>query len=81
MTQDRREELIKSMRHKLENGKVMVRQVRHESMEDVKKQNTEKLITDDEKARLDKEIQKIIDEHILLIEGIGKQKEEELMQL
>ncbi len=81
LTQDRREELIKSMRHKLENGKIMVRQVRHESMEDVKKQHTDKKITDDDKSRLDKEIQKIIDEHTSLIESIGKLKEEELLQL
>ena len=81
LTQDRREDLIKSMHHKLENGKIMVRQVRHESMEEVKKQHNDKSITDDDKMRLEKDIQKIIDDHILLIEGIGKQKEEELMAI
>jgi len=81
LTQDRREELIKSMHHKLENGKVMVRQVRHESMDDIKKQHTDKAITDDDKTRLEKEIQKVIDDHIALIESIGKQKEEELLAI
>src|SRR4051794_18212363 len=33
LTQERREELIKGMKHKLENGRIMVRQVRHEAME------------------------------------------------
>jgi len=81
LTQDRREELIKSMHHKLENGKVMVRQVRHESMDDIKKQHTDKAITDDDKTRLEKEIQKVIDDHIAFIESIGKQKEEELLAI
>ena len=37
LSTERREELIKAMRHKLENGRVMVRQVRHEMIDDMKK--------------------------------------------
>ncbi len=78
LSQERREELIKAMRHKLENGKVMVRQVRHEAMEDIKKEYTGR---EDDIKRLEKEVQKLIDETMEKIEDWGKQKEAELMQI
>ena len=81
LSQERREELIKLMRHKLENGRVMVRQVRHEGMDDVKKLAEEDGLSDDEKTRLEKEVQKIVDETIAHIDGMGKQKEQDLLAI
>lgn len=77
LSTERRQELIKLMHHKLENGKVMVRQVRQKAMIDLKNL---KLPEDDEK-RLEKEIQKIIDNTMAQIENSGKAKEAELMQI
>lgn len=79
LSQERREELIKMMRHKLENGRIMVRQARHEAMEGIKKLHENKDISDDEQARFDKEIQKITDDTSATIDAMGKQKEEELL--
>ncbi|MDP3941002.1 MAG: ribosome recycling factor [bacterium] len=81
LSKERREELIKSMRHKLENGKIMVRQLRHDVMNNIKKQHTEKIISDDDMKRLEKEVQRVVDETIETIEGMGKQKEAELLQI
>lgn len=78
LSQERREELIKAMRQKLENGKIMVRQVRHEAMEDVKKEYEGR---EDDIKRLEKEIQKLVDDTVETIESWGKQKEQELMQI
>jgi len=78
LSQERREELIKAMRHKLENGRVMVRQVRHEMIEDMKKDYVGR---EDDIKRLEKEIQRLIDETSETIEEWGKKKEEELMQI
>ncbi len=78
LSQERREELIKAMKHKLENGKVMVRQARHESMENIKKEFEGR---EDDIKRLEKEVQKIIVETIETIDGYGTQKEQELMQI
>lgn len=81
LSAERRQELIKAMHQKLENGKVMVRQVRHEHMEDIKKQHIDKTITDDDKSRLEKELQKLIDDTIEMIEGMGKKKKDELLAI
>jgi len=78
LSQERREELIKAMKHKLENGKVMVRQVRHESMERIKKEFEGK---EDDIKRLEKEVQKLVDDTIETIDSYGTQKEQELMQI
>lgn len=77
LSQERREQLIHLMRQKLENGKIMVRQVRHEAMQDIKKQQ----LPEDETKRLEKEVQDITDNVILEIDAIGKKKEEELLQI
>ena len=66
------------MRHKLENGKVMVRQVRHEMIEDMKKDYVGR---EDDIKRLEKEIQRLVDETSETIEDWGKKKEEELLQI
>lgn len=79
LSQERREELIKLMHQKLENGKVMVRQARHEAMEKIKK--NEERVSEDEVERLEKEAQKMIDDAIATVESIGKQKSDELMQI
>jgi ribosome recycling factor len=66
------------MRHKLENGKIMIRQVRHDAMEDIKKEFEGR---EDDIKRLEKEVQKIVDETMEHIEDLGKQKEKELLQI
>jgi ribosome recycling factor len=81
LSEERREELIKGMKHKLENGKVMVRQARHDAMGSVKHANNDKEISDDDLRRHEKDIQRIIDETIAQIDSMGAQKEEELMQV
>jgi len=78
LSQERREELIKLMRHKLENGRIMMRQARHDAMNDIKKGEE---LSDDDKDRLEKEVQKVIDDTSNTIDAMGKQKEDELMQI
>lgn len=81
LSEERRQELIHLMKQKLENGRIMIRQVRHEAMSDIKKQKDQKTISEDEADRLEKEVQKLTDELIEGIEGMGKKKEEELLAI
>lgn len=79
LSQERREELVSLVHQKLEGGKIQVRQVRHEAMEEIKKQLNNKQIGEDDVMRLEKEVQKITDDTIAEIDSLGKRKEEELM--
>lgn len=78
LSQQRREELIKAMKHKLENGRIMIRQARHEAMEEIKKNYVGR---EDDIERLEKEVQKIVDDTMEQIENLGKHKEKELLQI
>lgn len=75
---ERRQELAKAMKQKLENGKIMVRQGRHDMIEEVKKEYEGR---EDDIKRLEKEIQKHVDDTIATIDEWGKQKEAELLQI
>lgn len=81
LSEERRQELVHLVNQKLEGGKIQIRQVRHEAMTEVKKQLNDKAITEDDSARLEKEIQKITDDTTLQIDSLGKQKEQELMAI
>lgn len=78
LSQERREELIHLMKQKLENGRILVRQARQDAMTDIKKNED---LSEDEKARLEKEVQRITDEFMTKIDAMGKQKEDELLQI
>lgn len=81
LSEERRIELIRLMKQKLEVGRIQVRQIRHEAMSLVKKQFTEKEISQDEKTRFEKEIQKATDDIMAGIETMRERKEEELLQI
>ena len=76
LSEERRQELIHLMKQKLENGHIMIRQIRHDAMNNVKKGD----LPEDETSRLEKEIQRATDEFIAEIDTLGKKKEEELFQ-
>jgi len=77
LSEERRKELIHLMKQKLENGRIMVRQARQDAMNDIKKSD----LSEDEKRRIEKEIQRITDDFMEKIEAMGEGKEKELMQL
>ncbi len=77
LSTERRQELIHLMRQKLENGKILLRQARQDAMNEVKKSES----SEDEVRRLEKEVQTATDTFMNHIETLGKQKEEELLQI
>lgn len=79
LSEERRQELIHAMKQKLENGRIMVRQARHEAMENIRKNSKD--LGEDEVRRLEKEVQSATDDFISQIDTLGKKKEEELLQI
>lgn len=81
LTTEDRERYVKLLSTKLENGRVMVRQIRAEAMKSVKETFEKKEISEDEKARLEKKVQELTDEFVRKIEETGKKKEAEILNL
>lgn len=79
LTEERRHELVKMLHQKLEGGRIMVRQVRHDLMSDFKKQFEEKGLSEDERKRLEEELQKMTDQFMSEIEVVRNKKEQDLM--
>lgn len=79
LSQERREEFVKLIHKKAENGKIMIRQARAESNDDIAKMKKDGDITEDDEKRMEKEVQKLTDEFVEKIEETKDAKERELM--
>jgi ribosome recycling factor len=78
MTQERREELVRNISKKGEEGRIALRNVRGEAWEKIKKLEKDDQITEDDKYTAEKEINELIDDYNKKIEETVKNKESEL---
>ena len=78
LSEERRRELVKVVHKLAEEGRIAVRHARTDCLSKVKK--LEK-ISEDDKARAEKDIQKLTDEHIKQIDGLIVSKEAEIMEV
>ncbi|MBV8742053.1 MAG: ribosome recycling factor [Sinobacteraceae bacterium] len=81
LTEERRRDITKVLRHDAENARVAVRNVRRDVMSDIKELLKEKEISQDDERRAETEVQKLTDKHVADIEQILAAKEKEVMQV
>jgi ribosome recycling factor len=81
LSEERRREITKVLRHDAENARVAVRNVRRDVMSDVKDMLKEKMISQDDERRAETEIQKLTDKHVADIDQLLAAKEKEVMQV
>lgn len=81
LTTEDREKYVKLLSQKLENGKVIIRQIRADEMHEIKKKFEAKEITEDEKFGFEKKLQELTDQFIGKIEEMGEKKKNELLQI
>ena len=81
LTEERRRDLTKVVRHEAENARVAVRNVRRDVMNELKEMLKEKLISQDDERRAQDEMQKLTDRHVAEIDQLLADKEKELMQV
>ena len=81
LTEERRRDITKVLRHDAESARVAVRNVRRDVMSDVKEMLKEKLISQDDERRAEGDIQKLTDKHVADIEQLLVAKEKEVMQV
>jgi ribosome recycling factor len=80
MTEERRRDLVKVVRQQAETGRVALRSVRREAIDDLKDLLKEKLVTEDEERRGQEEIQKLTDRYVAQVDALLKDKEAEIME-
>lgn len=78
LTSERRQELVKVLHQKLEQGRISIRKVREEAREMIAMEEKDKSISEDDKFRLQEELEKMVKGYNEEIEKIGSQKETEI---
>jgi ribosome recycling factor len=79
LNEERRQELLKIVHHRIEEGKIALRNVRRDAQEELKNQEKNKEIAQDEHKLLQNQLQKITDLYTVNMEQLGKDKEKEVM--
>jgi len=79
LTEERRKELTKQVKKYGEDGKVAVRNIRRDAMDEIKKATKKSEITEDDQKKLEKELQDLTDKRCKDIDELTAKKEKELM--
>nr|WP_191979080.1 ribosome recycling factor [Levilactobacillus brevis] len=79
LTEERRKEIAKQVKAKAEEGKVAVRNIRREAMDNIKKGHKNGDYTDDDLHNLEDQVQKVTDKAIKGVDAIAAEKEQEVL--
>jgi len=81
LTEERRKEIVKIVRHKAEEGRVSIRNIRREQIEHLKKTEKQEHISEDDRKHAETEIQKLTDKYIKEVDELLAKKEKEIMEV
>ena len=81
LTEERRKDLIKVLKNMGEKGKISIRNIRREANEELKKKLKDKIISEDANKNFEKNIQKLTDNNIEIIDKTLSDKEKEILQI
>jgi ribosome recycling factor len=81
LTQERRKDLVKQVKAKVEESKVALRNVRREAQDALRKLQADKSISEDEERRAQEDLQKLTDKYQKELDATGTHKEAEVMEV
>jgi ribosome recycling factor len=81
LTEERRRDLVKLVHNRVEEARIAARNVRRDSIKDLREFLQEKMISEDEQKRGEDELQKITDRYIDEINAVGERKEKEILEV
>ena len=80
LTEERRKDMIRIVRHEAENGRIAIRNIRRDALGDLKEVLKEKEISEDEERRAHDSVQKLTDSFIANVDETLAEKEQELLE-
>lgn len=81
LTEQRRKDLIKVVRHEAENARVAIRNIRRDANNELKAALKDKLVSEDQERRSQDQIQKLTDQYIKDVDGLLTEKETDLLAI
>ncbi len=79
LTEERRKDLVKLVKQRVEEDRVSIRNIRRDSINDIREMEQEKMVGEDEAKRAQEKIQTLTDRLIKEAEALGSQKEQEIL--
>ena len=80
LTEERRRELVRMVNNRMEEARVRIRNTRRDLIRDLREFEKEGLLSEDDQARGEKELQELTDKLIKKVDEIGARKENEIME-
>jgi len=81
LTEDRRKQLVKQVHSQVEDAKVAIRNVRRDSMSDVRDLMNEKMISEDDERRAEQKLDDLTKKFVDEADKVGKAKEQEVLEV
>jgi ribosome recycling factor len=81
LTEERRKELVKMIRRRVEEGRIAVRNCRRDSVDELKKLEKDKKISEDDSRRGQERVQKETDRLVAELDHLGQRKEQEVLEV
>jgi ribosome recycling factor len=81
LSQERRKELVRVLKKRIEDGKIAVRNVRRDALEHLRSMERNKVLSQDNNRRAQERLQKTTDSYIAQMDQVSVEKETEIMQV
>jgi ribosome recycling factor len=81
LTQERRKEMVKMVKHHIEEARVAIRNIRRDALHDLKELESEKMISEDDHKRSGEKMEDLVHRYVRQAEVIGDEKEREVMEV
>lgn len=79
LTEERRKEMVKLVKHEAENAKIAIRNIRRDANEGLKKLLKDKAVSEDDERRAQDEVQKLTDKFVSEVDKLVAEKEKEIL--
>ncbi len=81
LTEERRRDMVKLVKKRVEEGHIAIRNVRHQGIKDLEEMEKEKMITEDQHKRGKEMLDELTKKYVAEADALGKKKEEEVMEV
>ena len=81
LTEERRKELVKGVHRRAEEGRVAIRNIRREAIEELKRAEKDKQVSEDEAKRAHDRLDKLTQKYVARVDEASQQKEREILEV
>jgi len=81
LTEERRREMVKRVSRRVEEAKIALRNIRRDSLDELREYEGESLISEDDLTRGQDQLQELTDKYVEQVDEVGNRKEQDIMEI